>query len=322
MLHPASCIPVFYSFFIAASQFAYSAPRLAFLIGSIGLTVPWFFPADSPGLRGYGGIASMFFFMRLVELIFHKKDFDNFSPGLRALHVFFYFDMRERKPVVEPKERSSYTFLCTAELVIFSSLTVATLFGCWYVLPFMDYDNLPMVVLFYALCAAHFYTAMEANDAAIRAFFISTLGWRFETTLKAPFQSRSLREFWGQRWNRAVQPVLKRFVQTPCKSRGLHPIIGLFGTFALSGFIHSYPLLVAGFAMEMAMLMFSYFILQGVLIVLESLFLTSKETYTSLKAFNKFCRVVWTFAGIVFPSPLVFHAIVGGYDYAILAKTL
>jgi len=84
---------------------------------------------------------------------------------------------------------------------------------------------------------------------------------------ETPIAARSLRDFWGKRWNRPVSAWLHRFVFLPL-ARQHRPALGLFCAYLVSGAMHAWLALVAlgAFAaFEMAV----FFGLQGVFILAE-----------------------------------------------------
>lgn len=114
------------------------------------------------------------------------------------------------------------------------------------------------ITLLYALGqfvndVVHF--CLLASGAAMRPFH------------ETPIAARSLRDFWGKRWNRPVSAWLHRFVFLPL-ARQHRPDLGLFCAYLVSGALHAWMALVAlgAFAaFELAL----FFGLQGVLILLE-----------------------------------------------------
>jgi hypothetical protein len=114
------------------------------------------------------------------------------------------------------------------------------------------------IILLYALAAfltdlIHF--CFLASGAAMRPIH------------QTPIAARSLRDFWGKRWNRPVSAWLHRFVFLPL-ARQHRPGLGLFCAFLVSGAIHAWVALVplgAFPAFEMAV----FFGLQGVFILAE-----------------------------------------------------
>jgi len=82
-----------------------------------------------------------------------------------------------------------------------------------------------------------------------------------------PIAARSLRDFWGKRWNRAVSAWLYRRIFVPL-ARRRHPDLGLLCACLVSGVLHAWVAWVAlgAFAaFELAM----FFGLQGVFILAE-----------------------------------------------------
>ena len=93
-------------------------------------------------------------------------------------------------------------------------------------------------------------------------------------TTEPPFRnpllaSRSLREAWGERWNRPVHAFLKRAVYRPARSHGLPALPAALLTFAASGLLHEYNFFVhnhVGYAPGRAS---AFFVLMGVLMLVE-----------------------------------------------------
>jgi hypothetical protein len=82
-----------------------------------------------------------------------------------------------------------------------------------------------------------------------------------------PIAARSLRDFWGKRWNRLVSAWLHRFVFLPL-ARQHRPVLGLCCAFLVSGAMHAWVAWVplgAFAALELAV----FFGLQGVFILAE-----------------------------------------------------
>ena len=83
--------------------------------------------------------------------------------------------------------------------------------------------------------------------------------------------SRSLREAWGERWNRPVHTLLKRSVYEPARrSLGLPPLSAALLTFAASGLLHEYNFSIhnhAGYEPGAACL---FFVAMGALMLAEA----------------------------------------------------
>jgi D-alanyl-lipoteichoic acid acyltransferase DltB (MBOAT superfamily) len=84
---------------------------------------------------------------------------------------------------------------------------------------------------------------------------------------ETPIAARSLRDFWGKRWNRPVSAWLHRFVFLPL-ARQHRPDLGLFCAYLVSGAIHAWLAWVALGAFA-AFGMAVFFGLQGVFILAE-----------------------------------------------------
>ena len=115
---------------------------------------------------------------------------------------------------------------------------------------------------------------------------------------ETPIAARSLRDFWGKRWNRPVSAWLHRCVFLPL-ARQRRPDLGLFCAYLVSGAIHAWVALVAlgAFAaFEMAV----FFGLQGVFILAED--------RLHVHAWPVPLARTWTLTILVATSPLIIYA--------------
>ena len=83
-----------------------------------------------------------------------------------------------------------------------------------------------------------------------------------------PWMCSSLAEFWGGRWNRIVSHWLKWHVFVPVAER-FGRATGVIATFAVSALLHFYPTYIST-NLSNALMMASYFIIQGVLVLAEA----------------------------------------------------
>jgi hypothetical protein len=84
----------------------------------------------------------------------------------------------------------------------------------------------------------------------------------------APSRSRTLAEFWGQRWNRVVGGWLRAHCYAPLARLGL-PRAGVVGAFAGSALIHVYPTFIAVGALPAAAIG-GFFLAHGALMMAEA----------------------------------------------------
>jgi hypothetical protein len=113
---------------------------------------------------------------------------------------------------------------------------------------------------------AFVYGTAGAVADLVRALYL-LVGVAVPPIQRTPIASRSLQEFWGQRWNRVVGRWLRENFFLPL-ARRRRPMIGLLLAFFVSGFLHGY-LTVAAVGATMALPMTAFFIVQGALVLLE-----------------------------------------------------
>jgi alginate O-acetyltransferase complex protein AlgI len=117
---------------------------------------------------------------------------------------------------------------------------------------------------------------------------LQALGFRARVLFDAPLQSRSLQEFWAQRWNRGFAEMTALCVQRPL-GRRLGRSRALLGSFLASGLLHELAISLpvgAGYGLPTC-----YFVLQGLMIQRE----------------RKQPGRLATLLKIALPLPLVFH---------------
>lgn len=108
-----------------------------------------------------------------------------------------------------------------------------------------------MLVYVGFLCrAAALYGGLETLDGIYRVPALVLDGVELEPVMEAPFQSPRLRDFWGGRWDRALQMMLRDSVFTPLKRWAPPPFnrtkFAIFATFIGSGLLHCYGLVLMG----------------------------------------------------------------------------
>jgi hypothetical protein len=116
----------------------------------------------------------------------------------------------------------------------------------------------------------------------------------------APLRSRSLHEFWGQRWNLAFVELAALAVYRPLGSR-LGKGLAIVATFLFSGVLHELVISVpvgAGYGLPLL-----YFTLHGLLVLGER---HLEEAGYAVDR-NGWVGWFWTLSWLVLPLPLLFH---------------
>jgi alginate O-acetyltransferase complex protein AlgI len=125
------------------------------------------------------------------------------------------------------------------------------------------------------------------------------LGVDVRELFRAPYKSKSLREFWGKRWNLAFSEMTAIIAYKPLKGK-IGNQTALILAFLFSGLLHeiaiSLPVL-AGFGLPML-----YFFLQSIAMQMED----KVQAVKYLLKHPVFCHL-WTMCWLVIPMPLLFH---------------
>ena len=116
----------------------------------------------------------------------------------------------------------------------------------------------------------------------------------------APYQSKSLKEFWGKRWNLAFSEMTALVAYRPLKDRfGVK--IAMFCSFLLSGLLHeiaiSFPV-NAGYGLPL-----SYFFIHGLVMLAES-----ESAWVQKIIRHPGWSRIWVMGWLLVPMPLLFHS--------------
>jgi len=134
---------------------------------------------------------------------------------------------------------------------------------------------------------------------------LSTAQWRMlgvdvRELFRAPYKSKSLKEFWGKRWNMAFSEMTAIIAYKPLKNK-LGPRWAMVASFLLSGLLHeiaiSFPV-KSGYGLPML-----YFTIHGALMYLEE-----SSDFVKKITSHKIISHLWVMAWLIVPMPLLFHS--------------
>jgi len=138
------------------------------------------------------------------------------------------------------------------------------------------------------------YASGELVNDLIHFCFLAS-GAAMRPIQETPIAARSLRDFWGKRWNRPVSAWLHRFVFLPL-ARQHRPDLGLLCAYLVSGAIHAWLALVALGAFP-AFGMAVFFGVQGLFILAED--------RLHVRAWPVPLARAWTLTLLLATSPLI-----------------
>lgn len=231
--------------------------RQCALLSAIGAAgMPWLAPAEGSLLRGGLAVWTTWSLGRVIDLVGEAHDR---SFGARLWHVFGLVDTRQAtwtSPAVDTKALGKtifYAVLATVGLMI--AIDIApNAGGTWYW--FLRWFG----------GALFFYSLADAVEGGVRTLYRAA-GVVVPRQHVLPIVSRSVQEFWGKRWNRAVGTWLRAHCFLPFARRG-QVRTGFVAAFCGSAVFHAYFTLVAvGWAMAVTMMIF--FLIQGMFVICE-----------------------------------------------------
>ena len=245
----------------------------------------WFAPVDS-FWRAILAVGGMFALMATITVATSATP--QWSVRYRLLHLLT-LGYRMRAGRIRP----------VLSLRIIGRFIVEALAGsaAFLLLRHIAHAQLPIAVIASCRLVAgiiFFYALVEFLKDFIHFCFLAS-GAAMRPIHETPIAARSLRDFWGKRWNRLVSAWLYRFVFLPL-ARQHRPDLGLFCAFFVSGAMHAWLAMVAlgtFAAFEMAV----FFGLQGVFILAEDRFHVHAWPVPLARA--------WTLTILLATSPLI-----------------
>ena len=134
---------------------------------------------------------------------------------------------------------------------------------------------------------------------------LTTAAWRsagidVKELFRSPYKSKSLKEFWGKRWNVAFSEMTALVAYRPLKSKsGIET--AMLVSFLLSGLLHEVAISLpvkAGYGLPML-----YFAIHALAMHLET-----RSAFVQKLISHRILSHVWVITILVLPMPLLFHS--------------
>lgn len=260
---------------VIAAVVAPRAKGVALVLGLVaGAGVPWF-AGPIPLLRGLAALVGLFGLLRIIDVV---RTREKWNASRRMFHVLSLVDTRGLE---RASPRLDLAWLGRA-------LIWAAVAASGYYL-----SRSPLLLVRWLGGVVFAYGAIDAGYAT----FI--VGYRLAGLVPPPLHvcpaaSLTVGELWGTRWARPVSGWLREHCFRPL-ARRRRAMLGLMLGFVVSGVGHAYPVLVASDA-KMALLMLSFFLVQGAIVLLE--------TRLGVSKWPRPARRAWTVTMMLASSPL------------------
>lgn len=257
-----------------------AGPPLRRALG-LALALPVFvlpFAADSTMARAILAGAAFWGFARLIDLAREPRVM---PPLHRAAHVLAVVDSRRVSFAAPRVDLRAFGRVALAAAAAYLALWTAHVHAP---------DGGPLrwlagVVFMYGF--AEFLAGLLHAVGAL-------VGAQFPPVHRHPILARSLRDFWGERWNLPVNRWLRQHCFLPLARRG-RAGLGLALAFAVSVVLHAWIVAVALDA-DMVARTAAFFALQGALL--------GAEGALGVTRWPRPLARTWTLAGTILPSPL------------------
>ena len=241
------------------------------------------FAPENPFSRGCYALVAVVTFMVTVKLAFFS------GQGLSVRNRLFHLLS------LDPPKRAGHIASTGSPRVVIHIVLAGLLFSAALLTLLRTRYFTGMAVTTLRLIAGVVFIYTTAQIAFEFAHFCMLAAGVSPNSLhRTPIAARSVREFWGNRWNRVVSAWLGRFVFFPL-ARRRRPALGLLCAFLVSGAIHGWPMMVALDA-PAAFATMAFFVLQAVFILMEDRFHVRTWPVPLARA--------WTLAVLLASSPL------------------
>jgi hypothetical protein len=267
-----------------------SWPRraLGLLVVASVLPLAWMVPPEHTLVRSVLALATVFPCLRAVEMMREKK---SRPTGMRMWQAMEAMDTRRIVRGPSLFDGAALTrVLSHAAVFGLGALAFA------FVLPrFSGAAHVIARALFGLVCC---YALSDAAYSGI-TFVYGLFGLKMYPLHIHPIAARSVKEFWGERWNRTVNLMLFDLCLRPLARRGMTKL-GIFAAFVVSALLHAY-LVVISLDAKMTLLMLGYFLVQGLLVLVEVKLKVPKWSPVAGHAWTIFWMVL-TSPGFVEPA--------------------
>jgi hypothetical protein len=267
---------------VAAIVTAGSRPRRAVgvVLSLASMTPPWLVPREHSLFRATWVVITFVGFARTVDLTRGV-----WSLSDRLVHVLSVVDTRKLTRVRPTFDRAAFLQFVAWELVAWPLYHSISLASRW---------TGPSHWAFRWLAALAYMYALTAGAYPLLFFAYRAIGFITPPLHITPAASRSVQEFWGERWNRTIGSWLSETFFRPL-ARRRHPVLGGFAAFTASAVVHAYIEWVS-VTWAMALVVLAYFVSQAVVIGLERV--------VRVRTWAPWAGHVWAIGWMVGLSPL------------------
>lgn len=282
MLGLPTALALFCAAVFAVALLAAGPRRLAALpVVGVVLALPALTDA-TPLLRFLLALCGVLVALRAIDLMRHDLG------GLRSrlLHVVAAVDTRLVVRVAPAFDRASL-----ARALPWLAPCVVALVGGFVLAP--RADGALRLALRWGSCAV-FAVAFFEFATRVAAVLALLGGARLPPLHDAPLSSRSVREFWGVRWNKLVGGWLRENVAAPLRTR-TSAAAAMAAAFAVSAVIHWY-LVAVSLDLRSAAVMAAFFVAQAALIASERALGVERWPTAAARA--------WTIVALLATAPL------------------
>lgn len=239
----------------------------------------------SPFAREMLTFAGLIAVLKCVQIA--TSDPAQWSAARRIWSALVFFDVRQARPA-----RGPWPMPMLWKMALYPPLLIASV---WVPVRYSARFSSGAALALELACGVTF--AYVVLDFAVQAMRLAHRLVRLDIgeLHRDPILSRSLSEFWSERWNLPVTDWLNEFCFRPW-SRGGHPLVGLSAAFMASAVLHFW-LFYAAVNLQAGLLAAAFFVVQVPALVLERRWRVRRWPQWAARA--------WTIGFVLAASPLL-----------------
>ncbi len=259
------------------------------------LAAPFAIPPEYPLWRAMDALAVIAAVVRGSDLVFLRRETTKMERFVHALLVTDSFTVRRTKP--------GFATGPAIRIVTFTALLLVGRAIAFDLAPHVEPEPLRLATRWLGglVFAYSFTDAVYGGLPLLHKAF----GFELPVVHRDPILSRSVREFWGNRWNRIIGAWLNTRFYRPLARRGA-PVQGMALAFLASAIIHGY-IAFPPLGTVQACVATGFFLVQGALALVEG--------PLGVATWPRWAAHAWTIGVMVASSPLFvepFLRVVGG----------
>jgi Membrane bound O-acyl transferase family len=228
----------------------------ALLLGLVSIVAPLELSRDWPIFRTFVAFGFAAGYLRVLQLVWST---DGTTTSSRVLAVTCL--------IIDPRRTKRLPHVVKVDAFVAGAVEMAVAAGLFLMPNPVHAEGWQRSALRILLGGCSAYFIVEGVARFVEGL-VGVFGVDAGPFHDAPIRARTVGDFWGRRWNRAIHAWLSEFAFRPTAKR-IGAAMGILAAFGASALLHAIPITVA-LDWSHAVPMGAFFLLHGVIVLVES----------------------------------------------------